>query len=422
MVGVGQIAAAIGTLVGIRLLTEFLHPSTFGTLTLLMGVSALALGLSTTPLMQSILRFYPACANNGTTGYLRRTSLRVLLGTCTAVGLVLFLTYHIWCGQYGGSRWTGAILVVMLMTDGLRGLQISLLNAGRRNFRIVLWIVLEAWLRPLAGVILVLWVGESAEAVLVGYLCVSLGLLLLFRRAIGKASDLAECADSAVPAQQTDLARQMLAYAFPLVPLAIVGWISAQADRYLIGGMIGISAAGMYAAIYGLASRPFLLVGTAVELTLRPVLYQAIADNCERKTLLVERSWLYALVAFGVLATAGFLLFHHALSALLLAEQYRIYSYLMPWMAIGYSFLLLAQFFERICYSRDSTGAVLMIQTTGAAVGICITIPLISCCGVQGAAWAVPCYFFVQMLLALGLAKRASRDHTTRLRSDLRLR
>jgi hypothetical protein len=305
-IGVGQIASALGTLVGIRLLTEFMQPTTFGYLSLLMGVAVFAQGFSTTPLMQSILRFYPTCASNGTTGYLRRISMRVLLRTCAAVGAILLVGWYFWRARYGGSVWTGAILAVMLMVDGLRGLEITLLNAARRQSAMALWIALEAWLRPVAAVLLVLWLGESAESVLVGYLCASLGLFLLFRLVLDKVPDFAERSKATVPIHETDLANRMARYALPLVPLAFVGWISAQADRYLIGGMIDLAAVGIYSAMYGLVSRPFLLTGTTVELTLRPVLYQAIADAIGREIeTVIAGDHRAALTEAGALLEAG---------------------------------------------------------------------------------------------------------------------
>jgi O-antigen/teichoic acid export membrane protein len=100
------------------------------------------------------------------------------------------------------------------------------------------------------------------------------------------------------------------------------------------------------------------------------------------------------------------MLLHQTLSALLLAESYRNYSYLMPWLAVGYSFLIVAQFYERLCYARDKTAAVSMIETVGAIASIGLAIPLIRFFGIDGAAWAVPCYFLVQMMLARFLAKK----------------
>ena len=418
-VGLGQVASALGALVGIRLLTEFMQPATFGTLSLLMGVAVLAQGFSTTPLTQSVLRFYPACANNSTTGHLRRISVRAVLGICAAVGVILLVGWYFWRARYGGSVWTGAILAVMLMVDGLRALEVTLLNAARRQSPMALWIGLEAWLRPLVAVLVVFWVGESAESVLVGYLGASLGLFLLFRIALGTIPGLAEGSDGTAP-RESDLANRMTRYALPLVPLALVGWISAQADRYLIGGMIDLAAAGIYSAMYGLVSRPFLLAGTAVELTLRPVLYQAIADGNEQKARLVEHRWLYALVAVSALGTAGFMLLHQVLSTLLLAESYRDYSYLMPWLAVGYSFLVVAQFYERLCYARDKTAAGLTIQTAGAIASIIIAIPLVSRYGIEGAAVAVPCYFLFQMMLARAMARKAAPGRAPTFRSDPR--
>ena len=58
-VAFGQILSAIGTLVGIRLLTEFVPPDIFGSITLLIATANLALGTLFTPIMQAALKYYP---------------------------------------------------------------------------------------------------------------------------------------------------------------------------------------------------------------------------------------------------------------------------------------------------------------------------------------------------------------------------
>ena len=56
-------------------------------------------------------------------------------------------------------------------------------------------------------------------------------------------------------------------------------WVSSLSDRYVIGGLIGLDAAGIYAASYGLISQPFLMAGIVLENYYRPHYYDALADN-----------------------------------------------------------------------------------------------------------------------------------------------
>src|SRR5690606_27795333 len=54
----GQLSSAVGTMVGLRWLTEWVPPSVYGSVALANGVIALAQGLTVGPMMQAVLRFY----------------------------------------------------------------------------------------------------------------------------------------------------------------------------------------------------------------------------------------------------------------------------------------------------------------------------------------------------------------------------
>ena len=56
---IGQILTALAALVGIRLITEFVPPKVYGSVTLLIGITTLGRNLFCTPLLQACYRFYP---------------------------------------------------------------------------------------------------------------------------------------------------------------------------------------------------------------------------------------------------------------------------------------------------------------------------------------------------------------------------
>ncbi len=59
---VGQVGAALGVLVGIRVLTEYVPPQIYGMVILYLGAIALSLGSLVTPVSQAVIRFYPEYA------------------------------------------------------------------------------------------------------------------------------------------------------------------------------------------------------------------------------------------------------------------------------------------------------------------------------------------------------------------------
>ena len=61
----GTALTALGTLVGVRVLTQFLTPTVYGVVSLALGMSALAISLVSTPLTQAAIHYYPSVTAQG---------------------------------------------------------------------------------------------------------------------------------------------------------------------------------------------------------------------------------------------------------------------------------------------------------------------------------------------------------------------
>ena len=89
----GQIAAAMGVLVGVRLLTEFVPPEIYGVISLMLGIMTLGYNLFCFPTLQAVIRFYPDVVQAGSVGILRKTVRLLLLrntGLLITTSTVLF--------------------------------------------------------------------------------------------------------------------------------------------------------------------------------------------------------------------------------------------------------------------------------------------------------------------------------------------
>ena len=412
----GQTISAAGTLVGVRLLTEVLEPEVFGSVGLITGVVALTLGVSSGATMQAVLRMFPDCSRKGTLDLLRVTSTSILrTWTLLFAGILSFgcLTYFL-ATQL--NPWLLALVPGLLIIDTARAYQVTLLNAARRQRLMATWLGAETWIRSLLAFAGVKIIGPSAEAVLAGYFVGSWVLWLYLKRAAASHSGplVSQVPGDPSVERADDLRRlrdELKRYVRPLVPLAIVGWISGQADRYIIGGLLGLASAGQYAAIYGLVSRPFLMLGATIELIYRQVLYEAVSADDLRRSQSVLLEWLAIVGVLSVLGLVGFSFFYSKIALILLAEPYRAGAYLMPWIASGYCLLLLAQVIERVCYATRETGAVLLIQTAGAISSVPISTIGVLRSGLSGAARAVPAYFGLQLALTLTFTYRIARNY-----------
>ena len=229
--------------------------------------------------------------------------------------------------------------------------------------------------------------------------------LLRLREGVG-GRDAPEDADGGGTAE---LAASIRRYAWPLAPLAIFGWLSGVGDRYVIAGMLSLHDAGLYAAAYGLASRPFLMLAGVVELTMRPVLQNAVAAGDVALVARTKKAWILTMTAGAAFGVVCFMLLSDWVGHLLLAEQYRSATALMSWIALGYALYVVSNVFSRFCYTFDDTRAALILTVAGSIIGIAVLVPAAAFYGLFGAAAVVSIRFGIELALSTMFAQRAER-------------
>ena len=405
----GQAAIALGLLVGIRLVTEAVPPGVYGTATLILGVVGLTLGLVAGPIMQAVLRFYPEYHSIQKVAFLRRASLRALRVRITIGLLAAMFAVSLWAWHLNHSLSLGPLCAALLLIEVLRAVEINFLNGARRQKAMSLLLAGDAWFRPIGAVGMVWLTGVHASAVLLGHIAGASIALALFYALTRGTSQTQPITGIVV---DDGIEGRLKTYAIPLTPLPLLAWLSGQADRYILAALAGLQAAGVYAAMYGLASRPFLMLAGAFELALRQIYYGKVnADDRlgERK---VFWGWLSAVVGASALLWTAFLFLHEEVATLLLASEYRAESKLMVWVAAGYVLAACSLVVERVCYALHDTRGVLFTQTTGAVLSIVVAVPMVYVLGIQGAAIAVPVYFGLQLAITAWRAASVQRRRT----------
>jgi len=407
-VALGQAGAALATLVGIRVLTEYLTLEVFGAVALLLGATTFAMSLLVNPLMQGLLRFHADAVRQGRVDVLRTAVVPMLTKVAAGAGVLFVMAGLIQGLAKGTPLWLGLLVAGIFAVDATRSMEFTFLNAGRQHRPMAIWSAGEAWARLVAAVALIVWWGGTASSVLLGYLAAS-SLMLWTWYGFARA-DAIVLGRHPVVSLTEDFTQSLRTYALPLVPLAVIAWMSALADRYVIGGLWGLAEAGLYAAAYGLVARPFLMLSTITELVARPVYYSAVAEGDTSRSERILWTWLLLVTVCGGVGFTIFWLFKDLIAAWLLAEPYRHSAPLLPWIAAGYWLLILSHVFERACYAYHATRAVLLIYGAGAVAALALLYPAISIFGSAGAAAAVPVYFGAQLLTAAWLSRQSRRQ------------
>jgi len=406
----GKITTALGTLIGVRLLTEFVPKEVYGKISLLIGIVTLGSNLFASPLISAAQRFHPEMALSGKVPQLRRTIVGILKRTVgTLAGFVL-------CGGiFARSRAIPYLVFValtaFLVVQVMRNLEVGFLTAARRQKEVALWSTSEAWLKPAFAVLLVILLGDSPQSVLLGYFAAIGGILLCFHLLPVAVEG---CGNSKVPFEtDTELTAKIRRYAMPLVPLALVAWVSSLSDRYIISGMLGVGQVGIYIAGYGLISMPFLMAGGIIGQTLRPPYYQAVSAGnitLEKKLFRIQLAITVLVCGAGVVAV---FFLRNIIAALLLAKEYRSAVSLMPWIAAGITLQVISQIFEGILIAYKRTGFLLIVHSFGAIVCVLSVYFLIRRFNLIGAAIACPIYYLSMLMIGIVMATIALKKTKT---------
>jgi O-antigen/teichoic acid export membrane protein len=394
--GASTVLAAIGYLIGMRLVTQVVAPEVLGIVTLLLGMLPLLRGAFCAPVMQGVLRLYPDAAQQGEIWRLRRVAGRLLIWTSIAVLLLLLIGGGAY-SHFARLPWLALILTALYFVFEItRTFETDLIQAARRQEVTGVVRASDAWLRP-GLIVLAAVMISSTPSTIMGAHALTTVLILVWillwvrREGVGHAGPKSD--------RDRQIFRELLRYAIPLAPLALVGWVVGLSDRYLIEFFNGKEAVGIYGATYGLVAYPFLVSSQMVETTLRPAYFEAVSAANKVRENRLFRVWMGLNVAISVLGFVLFWLLHPWIAKFLLAQPFRSGSTLMPWIAGGYVLFVIAQTFERPLYAHKRTHRVLWAQGLAAVACLISEYLLIRKWGIQGAAMAVPCYFGAYAML-----------------------
>ena len=394
---IGQVGIAMGTLVGVKILTQVLDPLEFGrlalanTIVLLVGTNLFG------PLGQGLMRFWSISqkrrqtkefvfASNRYAGFL----MLILLGVSLASFLALSLTrWADWSALAGLSMIVGAF-------TGWLGLRLSVFLAARKRKGVALANTVTAFLKPLVAVLLVALFFSSADFVMWGYLAATLimvcALEIWYRKTLDHEFQPFITRETA----KTDsgrLGREILAFSWPFCVWGIFGWVHQSCDRWSLQAFHGADVVGAFSVISLLASYPLIFGANLLSNLFTPIAYQRAGDGTSQAGTQSAHRVLFLMTSLYVFWAASviilFVFFHHDIVLAFSNVKYVYFSHLLPGLTAAWALFYLGQMFSGfgLLAKRPATYMLPIISSALLAAGATFSLSRLG--GPAGVVWGL---------------------------------
>lgn len=405
----GQVMWVVASLVLVRVLTEYLDSTQYGQLALGLTIAGLVSQVMMGGVTNSVSRFYSiATERRDLSGYMHAIRYLLLYATLAAVCIGLLLIIGLW--WLGHSQWialTAATLVLSLLSAYNNALS-YIQNAARQRAIVALYGSLDAWLKIGLALGVMFWMGNSSTAVVIGYTCSSLLVVLLQLVSLRRTIPI----QKQEPTKEHKWMREMWIYALPFSTFGIFTWMQQVSDRWALQTFSSVAEVGHYAVLFQLGYTPIVLFTGLIVSFLGPILYQRSGDATDhiRNSNVHYLSWRITQLALVVtLAAFSFTFFMHEwLFSFLVAPEYRGNSYFLPWVLLAGGLFAAGQMLSLKLMSEMRPSSLTVVKITTALIGVLCNVLGAAYAGMRGVVSALIIFSAIYFIWMAVIAKNTS--------------
>ena len=336
---VGQLAAFLGSLVLLNVLTERIVPEQFGQLALSLTIVGLVNAVVMGGFVNGIGRFYSISAEkNDLPGYLIASFKMMVCATAAVIIIALVMIGVLLCFRYSEAIVLVIAALVFSLLGGYNAALSSIQNAARQRSIVAFHTGLDPWLKILLIIGLMLWFDNSSTVAL---LCYSLAaLLVMFSQLFFLWRSPQMQADKCLGSSSEEWSREIWLYSWPFIIWGVFGWAQISSTRWALQSFGSTADVGYYAVLSQLGYVPIQTVIGVLMIYLNPIIYGmagSATDESRRESVsvLVSRISLVG-AAITALATLLAFFFHRQIVGFLVSEEYWLISkYLWILVAAG---------------------------------------------------------------------------------------
>jgi O-antigen/teichoic acid export membrane protein len=388
----GQLAGAVGAVIGVRLLTTVLDPGMYGEFALALTAAAFVFQVFLGPLVNAAERYFaPALETGQTTAFfsavrgltLGAAGLIVGIGVVAVSALVLI----------GRTEWLPLTLAAVLfaLSSGCESILDGVQNAARQRSVVAIHQAIRQWLRPILAVVLIESVLRASWVGMAAYCLASMAVLSsqfwCFRGTLRRLDP-----SQSGPAAVQTIERRMLTYAAPFGIWGVFTWMQMSSDRWALQ-LVGSSAdVGLYAIVAQFGAYPLTLIGAMLFQVAAPIAYaQAGAGSDPRRTRAAVR--MCAMLALGLAAAAGLLtlttmVLHQQLFAFVVGAEYQDVSGFLPVAVLASGLFVVGQMLSLVPMVLGDSRALLAPKVGTAILALLLNLAGAYLFGLPGVFWA----------------------------------
>lgn len=375
-VGAGLGLGALGSLVGVRLLTSSLDPARYGELALGLTAASFAQLSVLQPLYEASLRFFAVAAEaNQLSAFLaavRRLTLDVTRALVIGSALIVLAI-----GLGSGRRWIGlAALSTLFCVLSGASVSISGIQNAARQRAIVAWHdTTSQWLRFALAVTLIAWLGPRSDVAMTGYVTACGAVLISQGWFLGRSPQIAQAL--ATRPEQVEVAtweKHLRQFAWPIATWGIVVGLYMVSGRWSLQLFRSDRDVGLYAVVHQLGYYPVVMINTVMMAVVQPIMFGRAGTGEDPQRIARGRRLGLALMVVALVATVVATLiawtWHEFIFSIAVAEDYRQVSYLLAPMVFGSGLFSCAQIASLMGMINPDTKRLIRPKVFTALIGI----------------------------------------------------
>jgi O-antigen/teichoic acid export membrane protein len=389
----GQLGIALGSLLGIKILTHILTPHEYGrfamanTLALMVGI------IFFSPLGQGLMRYWAIARDRNRLGDLTHIANQCLALLMGLVACMMILAPAVLVVTPLRAWWllTGLCIIAGGIA-GLGNVRMFVLTAIRKRKHVAIIHTLAALTKPLLGLVVAAMFVYTAEAVMAGYLLAAMVLGLIIERVHGIIVSAGQpiTGNPQTPSLKLTgpMGREILAFAKPVFLWGVFSCIHQFCDKWSLMAFHGADVVGAFAVIGQLALYPLIFGANFLSTYFTPIAYGQAGDPVPLKSLKPANRVLYTMTAIymagAMVLIIVFAMCHGWIVQRVSNAQYSGYSYLLPWLTLAWALYYLGQMLSNFGLLVNRPGMYLRPVLVSAITAAVTTVALSAAYGPPG--------------------------------------